>query len=122
MRSEDVAVGFLVLHLEIAAGGIRAEAARVDAHHVDRRLALDDPFGELPAGATRGSDAEGMTLVEPEIAPAPGRADDRRAVRRIGDGAVIDLLDPDFGKSGNPDHGGLDMRRQAIEVFLEQLE
>ena len=62
------------------------------------RLALDDPFGELPAGAAGGGDAEGVALVQPEIRQVPGRADDRAAVRRVGDGAVVDLLDADLAE------------------------
>ena len=77
VRGEDIGVGFLVLGLEVATGGVGAETAGVHAHHVDRRLALDDPFRELPAGAARGGDAEGMALVQPEVLPVPGGTDDR---------------------------------------------
>ena len=70
MRREDVGIGLLVLRLEVALGRIGAEAARIDAHHVDGRLAIDDPFGELPAGAAGRRDAEGMALVQPEILQA----------------------------------------------------
>ena len=121
MRREDVGVGLFVLCLEIAARRIGAEAARIDAEHVDRRLALDDPFGELPAGAAGRRHAEGMALVQPEILQVPGRADDRRAVRRIGDGAVIDLLDADLAEGRHAGDRRLDMRHQPLEVLLEQL-
>ena len=100
---------------------VGAEAARIDAEHVDRRLALDDPLGELPAGAAGGGDAEAVALVEPEIPQAPGRADDRAAVGRVGDGAVIDLLDPDLAEGGNAGDRRLDMRRETVEILLEQL-
>ena len=71
MHGEDLGVGLLVLLVQIAGPRVGAEPARIDAEHVDRRLALDDPLGELPAGAARGGDAEGMAFVEPEI-PRPG--------------------------------------------------
>ena len=58
MDGEDFGVGLFVLLDEVAFIGIRPEAARVDAEHVDRRLAVDDPFGELPAGAAGRGDAE----------------------------------------------------------------
>ena len=46
------------------------ETARVDPHHVNARLALDDPLRELPTGAARRGDAETVPLVEPEIPDA----------------------------------------------------
>ena len=48
------------------------------------------------------------------------RADDRRAVRRIGDGAVVDLLDADLAERRNARDRRLDMRRETIEVLLER--
>ena len=121
MNGEDLGVGLLVLLDEIAGLRIRSEAARIDAEHVDRRLALDDPFGKLPAGAAGRGDAERMALVEPEVLDARRRADDRRTVRRIGDGAVIDLLDADLAEGGHARDRGLDMRRETIEVLREEL-
>ncbi len=84
VHGEDFCVGLLVLLDQIPGLGIGAEAARIDAEHVDGRLALDDPFGELPARAAGGGDAEGMALVEPEILspPAPGRRSATRPAYR----------------------------------------
>ena len=118
---KTLAIGLLVLRLEIAARGVGAEAARIDAEHVDGRLALDDPFGELPAGAAGRGDAEGVALVQPEVRQVPGRADDRAAVGRVGDGAVVDLLDADLAEGRHAGDRRLDMRREAVEVLLEQL-
>src|SRR5205823_3342042 len=53
MRRENVGIGLFVLDPEIALGRIGAEATWIDAHHVDRRLAVDNPFGQLPAGTAR---------------------------------------------------------------------
>ena len=78
---EDVGVGLLVLLPEVPAGRVGSEAARVDAHHVDRRLPLDDPLRELPAGAARRGDAEAVALVEPEVGHVPGGADEGASVR-----------------------------------------
>ena len=121
VRGEDVGVGFLVLHLEVAARGVRPEAARIDAHHVDGGHALDDPFGELPASAARRRHAERVALVEPEVLHIPRRADDRRAVRRVGDGAVVHLLDAGLAERRHARDGGFDVRGEAVEIFLEQL-
>ena len=120
MHGEDIGVGLLVLHFEIAARRVRPEAPRIDAHHVDGGLAFDDPFGQLPAGAAGRGDAEGMAFIEPDILEIPGRADDRRAVGRIGDGAIIDLLDADFAEGRHAGDRRLDMRRQPVEIFLEE--
>ena len=82
-----------------------------------RRLAFDDPLGELPACSAGRRDAERMALVEPEV-PQPRRgADDRRAVRRIGDGAVVDLLDADLAEGGNARDRRFDVGAKAIEVL-----
>ena len=121
MDDEDVLVRLLVLRPEVGFGGVAAVAARVDTKHVDGRLALDNPFGKLPAGTAGGGDAETVTLTEPEIRQVPGRADDRIAVGRVGDGAVIDLLHPGFAESGNAVHGGFDMRLQTLQILLEKL-
>ena len=69
---EDLGIGLFGLLPQVAPPGIGAEAARIDAHHVDRGLALDDPLGELPAGSPGGGDTEAMPLVEPEVAEVPG--------------------------------------------------
>ncbi len=118
---EDVGVGLLVLGLEIGLGRVVAEAARLDAQHVDRGLAFDDPFGQLPAGAAGRGDAEAVALVQPEIAQPPGRADDRAAVRGVGDGAVVDPLDADLAECRHAVDRGLDVRLEALEVVREQL-
>src|SRR5882757_2068729 len=65
VNDEDVPVGFLVLLNDVTLPGIRTVAARIDGHHVDARLALDDPLRQLPAGAAGRGDAEAVTLVEP---------------------------------------------------------
>ena len=51
----------------------------------------------------------------------PGRADDRRAVGRIGDGAVVDLLDADLAEGRHARDRRLDMRHQPVEILLEEL-
>ena len=51
MHGEDVGVGLLVLLDKVAFIGIGSETARIDSHHVNRRLAVNDPLGKLPARA-----------------------------------------------------------------------
>ena len=98
-----------------------AEAPRIDADHVDGRLAVDDPLGELPAGAAGRRDAEAVAFGEPEILQAESRADHRVAVRRIGDRAVDDVLDAGILEARHPVHGGLDMGHEPVEVAGEQV-
>ena len=121
MDREDVAIGLLVLAHGVALAGVRAEPAGVDAQHVDAGLALDDPLRELPAGAAGGGDAEAVALVQPDVAQAPRRTDQRAAVRRIGDGAVDDGLDAGVLEARHALHRRLDVRQQAIEIAREQL-
>ncbi len=121
VNGEDLGIGLLVLLDEIARLRISAEAPRIDSQHVDGRLPVDHPFRELPACAAGGGDAERMALVEPEIPEARRRADDRRAVRRVGDGAVVDFLHPNLAEGGHAGDRGFDMRGEAIQVLGEEL-
>ena len=71
---EDVGVRLLVLLHEVRPRRVVAEPSGIDPHHVDGRLALDDPFRELEAGAARRGNPEAVSLVEPEVVDAPRRA------------------------------------------------
>ena len=77
-----------------------------------------DPRGETDAalGTAGRGDAEAVAFVEPEIIDAPGRADDRAAVRGVADGAVIDLLDADLAERRHAGDGSLDMGLEPIDV------
>ena len=121
MDREDVGVGLLVLGDEKAFGGVIPVSTRVDPEHVDGRFTLDDPLGELPAGSAGRRDTKAVAFVEPEILQSPGRSDDRAAVGRIGDRTVEDLLDSEFAEYRDPPDRGLDVRRQALDVLLEEL-
>ena len=118
---EDVGVRLLVLLAQIRLGRVVAEAPRVDAQHVDRRLAFCDPLGQLPAGAAGRGDAEAVALVQPEVPQSPGGTDDRAAIRRVRDGAVVHLLHPDLAERRHAVDRRLDVRGQALEVLGEQL-
>ncbi len=120
MDREDVAVGLLVLLHHVALGGVRTEAARVHREHVDARLALDDPLRQLPARAAGRRDAEAVALVEPQVAHVPGGADQRAAVRRVGDRSVDDILDAAVLECRDTALRRLDVRQQPLEVALEQ--
>ena len=118
---EDVAIGLLVLPDGVALARVRAEPARVDRQHVDAGLAFDDPFGELPARAARGRNAEAVAFVEPQVRHTPRRTDERAAVRRVGDRAVDDRLDAGVLEARHALHRRLDVRQQAVEVAREEL-
>ena len=120
MDSEDVAVGFFVLELQVRLRAVVPEPSGIDAKHIDTRRALYHPFGQLPAGAAGCCDTEAVAFVEPEVFPIPGWTDDGAAVRRVANSAVVDFLDANFAKGGYAVDGGLDMGFQALQVFLEQ--
>ena len=119
MRGEHISVGLLVFFAQISARGVGPEAARIHAHHVHGRLAVHDPLGELPAGAAGRGDAETVPLVQPEIFQAPGRPDNRVAVRGVGDRAVVDLLDADFAECRHAVYARLNVRFQALQIRLK---
>ena len=62
-----------------------------------------------------------MAFVEPEVSHARRWANDRRTVRRVGDGAVVDLLDADLAERGNARDRGLDVGRETIKVLGKEL-
>ena len=122
MRREDIRIGFFILLLEIAATRIRTIATRIDAHQINRRLTINDPFRELPACATGSSHAKTMAFIQPHIRQIPCGADNRVTIGRVSNRAIIDFLDADFAKGRNALNRGFDMRRQPVEILLEQIE
>src|SRR5580693_6542377 len=62
-----------------------------------------------------------MAFVKPEVSQAGRRANDRRAIGRVGDGAVVDLLDADLAEGGNARDRSFDMRRKTIKVLGKKL-
>src|SRR5215475_12444528 len=116
MNGEDVPVGLLVLLHHVAFARVGPEAPRIDCQHVDARLALDDPLGELPSGSAGRGDTEAVALIEPDIAHTPGRADEGSAVGRVGNGAVDDVLDAAVLERRYAPGGRFDVRDQPIEI------
>ena len=117
---EDMGVGLLVLLEQIIPIRVGPEPARLHAQHVYGGLPFDDPFRQLPTGAAGRGDAEAVAFAQPEVFQPPSGADDGIAIRRVGDGPVIDLLDAALGKGRDAVHGGFDMGFQPLQVFLEQ--
>jgi hypothetical protein len=115
------AIRFLVLRDREALSGVAAKAARVDGQHVDAGLALDDPLGELPAGAARRRDAEAVSFVDPHVAQPPCRTDHGAAVGRVGNRAVHDRLDAAVLEAWHALHRRFDVRQQPIEIAGEEL-
>src|SRR5690606_36973693 len=113
---EHVAIGLLVLLLQVAARGAWAEAARVHSHHVDGGFAFDDPLGDTPDAAAGGGDAEAVPLVVPAVVAIPGRADAGSAVRGVAEGAVVDVLHAHLADRRHPVNAGLDVGLEAVEV------
>ena len=118
---EHIGIGFLCLGAQVAAAGIGAEAPRVNAHHVHCGLALRYPLRQLPAGAAGGGHAKAVPLVQPEVGQAPGWAHQRAAVRRVGDGAIVDGLDAHLAEGRDALDAGLHMRHEPLQVGIEEL-
>ena len=73
VHGKDIGVGFLSLGLEVAASRIGSKAARIDAQHIDGRLAIDDRLAgvaasSLPPAAVTPKE---LALVEPEVRQVP---------------------------------------------------
>ena len=111
---EDMGVGLLVFLEQIIPVRVGPEPARLHAQHVYGGLPFDDPFRQLPTSAAGRGDAEAVALAQPEVFQPPSGADDGIAVRRVGDGPVIDLLDAALGKGRDAVHGGFDMGFQPL--------
>ena len=91
----------------------RREAADVDVPQVERRLAVDDPFGDELAGAAGIGDARRVEAGAHEVAGELRRfAEDEVAVEREALGAVQQQLDL----------GGLEARRAVDRVLHQDLE
>ena len=114
MHREDLGIGLLILFNQKAPTRIFAEATGVDAHHVDGRFAIHNPVRQLPTRTTSSGYPETMTLIQPKVFEAPCRSDNRRAVGRIGDSAIIDFLDANFAKGRHPLHGRQDIRLKPL--------
>src|SRR5258707_843157 len=120
MDGEDVAVGLLVLGREVAAACVGTKSPWIDRQHVNPGFTFDDPFGQLPAATAGGGDAEAVAFVEPQIAYAPGGPDQGTAVRRVGDRAIDDLLDPAILERGHATLRRLDVRHHPVQIAVEQ--
>ena len=48
------------------------KAPRIDAEHINGRLAVYNPLRQLPACATSGGDAEAVTFIQPDYRPRLG--------------------------------------------------
>ena len=101
--------------------GHHPEAAWIDADHVHRGFAVDDPVGQLPACPARGRHAEGVGFGNPHVGDAKGGANHGVAVGGVGNRAVDDLLDAAVFERWHPLHAGFDVGYEALEVALEQV-
>ena len=73
--------------------GVIGVATRITGPHVPLGLTIDDPFGHDLTRAAALGDAESKDTVFKGVLHARHRADQRQAVRRIGDRAVDDPAD-----------------------------
>src|SRR6185369_15359851 len=102
MYREDFAVSLFILAHHVALGGVGTKPPRVDRQKVDAGLAFHDPLGQLPARTARCGDTEAVPFIEPQVALAPARSDQRAPIRRIRDRTVDDVLDAAAIQGGHP--------------------
>ena len=121
MDGEDLGIGFLILLNQETATRIIAKAAGIDTHHIDCRLPIDNPMRQLPASTTGRCHAKAMPFIEPEILQPPSRPDNGRTIGRIGDCAVIHLLNAHFAKGGHTAHGRQNIRLKTFQRIGEKL-
>ena len=110
MNGEDISISLLILFFQIAFGCVSAKPPRIHAHHIDGRLALDDPFSQLPACTACCRDAKAVPLIQPEIWQIPGRAHNRAAIWCIRNSPVIDFFHPNLSKGRHTGDGRFNMR------------
>ena len=120
MHGEDLGIGFFVLFNQESAPCIIAKAARIDAHHIDRRFTIDNPMCQLPTSATCGGNAKAVAFVEPEVFQAPCRPDNGRPVGRICDCTIIHALDADLAKGWHALHCSKNIGLEPFKRIREQ--
>ena len=121
MDGKDIGIGFFIFFFQETLGGILTKAARIDPVHVYGGLALDNPFCQLPACPACGCDAKTMPFIQPEIRQVPCRANNRAAIRGIGNRPVIDFFYANFAKGRYTGNGRFNMGHQPFQIFLKQL-
>ena len=96
MKHVDVGIAFLVLLHRVFGGHPRAVALGIKAGHVDLGLAFDHQLGKVVASAARRRDPERKAFRQPHVSQARSRTEERVAVGRVADRAVIIVLQPDL--------------------------
>ena len=104
----------------IVLGGVWPEAAGVELQHVDLRLSLDHPLGQVLAAAAALGDADAGPTGKPEIVQPEGRAQQHTAVRGVGDRTVDDFLDAGRLQNRHAFHSHLDEGLDPVEVGRQQ--
>ena len=89
---EDMAVGLFIFDFGVVFRG-HSKATRINVEHVNTRLALNNPLGQLPAGTTGRRHPKAMRLAKPEVWQPKGRADHRVTIGRVGNRAVDNIFD-----------------------------
>ena len=117
-----VAVGLDSLGEAIVRVGVAGVAARIAGPHVPLRPALRHPFRQHLACAARLRDAKGEDAGFVGIRHPRHRAEQRQAVRRIGDRAVDHPAHARLPEDRHPRHGVLDIPFQPVEIVGIKLE
>ena len=124
VRIGDAEAALVVFaHLQPGPGrrAVVAETGDIHRHHVARRFAFDQPFGQSQADAAALAETGHHRAGRPVVAQSRYRPDQRVAVRREGERAVDHALDAGLGQHRVAAEREIDRVADALEVFVEQL-
>ena len=116
---EPVILEGLVVHV----GPVRelAVAPRIEFRHVDLGIAMEHPLREILAASAALSDAERASAAHPVVLEPRCGAEERRAIRRVGDGAVDHAANAHLAEYRHALDGALEPRGDAVQIVREQL-
>ena len=96
--------------------GVGGKSARIEAPCVIARLAMNNLLRQQPAVPAAFAKSGPQAYDTKRISLAGDRADQGRAVNRIGDGAIHDTLDPDLCQRGHAGECALEHIHDAVQI------
>ena len=115
------AIGFDGALFQITRLGLHVgEAAHVEGPQVHAGIAMQDEIRHGETRTSRCGDARGEAAGNVEVLVGRRLAHDRFAIRRDGNGAIDDALDPDLVQHRKSGRGGKREELQPLHVGLQQ--
>ena len=101
--------------------GVLAETGHVEAEHVRRRLAVDDPVGERRTDRPCLRESGHAAVRHPLAGPAGERTDERVAVRCHRQRTVDPSADPDVGEARIAGERHAELGRDPVDLRRDEL-